>query len=317
MILRVSGFITFLKILLIYYIKFFNFGVIFSVFLFFIKIPGINFDYFTMDKNIKDYITGMYNFLYVLPIDDSVPCMAGNELLSKVVISHNTFHQNLWYMNFIFHLNKSDDSLSAVQWMRCIIDYIYHIIDYHALIFILLNTDFHSTYKKMCDSMINSYQIYTGIRLPNDFNRFLFYTIPLCTGTVHFDSFKNKDRAYYILQCLPGSHSMMSVRISGFMNNADILRDTGLLYSEEYSDGICKSIRLSLLCCSLFHYGQGFDNDSELIVITDYIHEFDSIYIYIKGRYVGTYRYWWDLNNRKVRLDAFDKLIKLYTQDRY
>jgi hypothetical protein len=59
-ILRVSEYITLLKILLIYYIKFFNFGVAFSGLLSLIKILNINFNYFTMDKNIKDYITGMY-----------------------------------------------------------------------------------------------------------------------------------------------------------------------------------------------------------------------------------------------------------------
>jgi hypothetical protein len=63
-ILRVSEYITLLKILLIYYIKFFNFGVAFSGLLSLIKILNINFGYFTMDKNIKDYITGMYNFFY-------------------------------------------------------------------------------------------------------------------------------------------------------------------------------------------------------------------------------------------------------------
>jgi hypothetical protein len=268
-----------------------------------------------MDKNIKDYITDMYNFLYDLHIDDPGTCMTGNELLSKMVSSHNTPYQNLWYRNFIPHLNKSDDSLSAVQWMRCIINYIYHVINYYDIVSILLNTDFHSTYEKMCDSIINSYQIYTGIRLPKDFNQSLFHTIPLCIGEASFISLKNKDRAYYILQCLRRSHDMMSVRIPGFMNRADILRDARLLYSEEYSNGMCKSIRLALLCCPLFHYGQGFNNDSDPIVITDYIHEFNSMYV--KGSYVPPCDYWWDLNNRKARLAAFDKLIKLYTQDKY
>lgn len=304
-----------LKILLIYYIKFFNFGVAFSGLLSLIKILNINFNYFTMDKDIKDYITGMYNFLYDLHIDDPGTCMTGKELLSKMVSSHNTPYQNLWYRNFISHLNKSDDSLSAVQWMRCIINYIYHVINYYDIVSILLNTDFHSTYEKMCDSIINSYQIYTGIRLPKDFNQSLFHTIPLCIGEASFISLKNKDRAYYILQCLRRSHDMMSVRIPGFMNRADILRDARLLYSEEYSNGMCESIRLALLCCPLFHYGQGFNNDSDPIVITDYIHEFNSMYV--KGSYVPPCDYWWDLNNRKARLAAFDKLIKLYTQDRY
>jgi hypothetical protein len=76
-ILRVSEYITLLKILLIYYIKFFNFGVAFSGLLSLIKILNINFNYFTMDKNIKDYITGMYNFLYDLHIDDPGTCMTG------------------------------------------------------------------------------------------------------------------------------------------------------------------------------------------------------------------------------------------------
>lgn len=109
-ILRVSEYITLLKILLIYYIKFFNFGVAFSGLLSLIKILNINFNYFTMDKNIKDYITGMYNFLYDLHIDDSGTCMTGKELLSKMVSSHNTPYQNLWYRNFIpllIHTNSS------------------------------------------------------------------------------------------------------------------------------------------------------------------------------------------------------------------
>lgn len=268
-----------------------------------------------MDKTIKDYITEMYDFLYDLHINDPATCMTGQEFLSKMVSSHNTSYQNLWYRNFILYLNKSDDSLSVIQWMRCIINYIYHVINCYDLISIVLNADFHSTYERMCDSIINSWQIYTGIRLPKDFNQSLFYTIPLCTGIAHFDSFKNKDRAYYILQCLRGSYGMMSVRIPGFMNRADILRDARLLYSEEYSKGMCQSIRIALLCCPLFHYGQGFNDNSDSIVITDYIHEFNSMYI--KGRYVPPYSYWWDPGNRKARLAAFDKLIKLYTQDEY
>ena len=71
------------------------------IFFLYIKILNINFNYFTMDKNIKDYITGMYNFLYDLHIDDPGTCMTGKELLSKMVSSHNTPYQNLWYRNFI------------------------------------------------------------------------------------------------------------------------------------------------------------------------------------------------------------------------
>lgn len=107
-IFRVSEYITLLRILLIYYIKFFNFGVAFSGLLFLIKILNINFNYFTMDKNIKDYITGMYNFLYALHIDDPGTCMTGKELLSKMVSSHNTPYQNLWYRNFILLLIHTD-----------------------------------------------------------------------------------------------------------------------------------------------------------------------------------------------------------------
>ena len=69
------------------------------IFFLYIKILNINFNYFTMDKNIKDYITDMYNFLYDLHIDDPGTCMTGNELLSKMVSSHNTPYQNLWYRN--------------------------------------------------------------------------------------------------------------------------------------------------------------------------------------------------------------------------
>lgn len=47
-----------------------------------------------MDKTIKDYITGMYNFLYDLHINDPGTCMTGQEFLSKLVSSHNTLYQN-------------------------------------------------------------------------------------------------------------------------------------------------------------------------------------------------------------------------------
>ena len=57
------------------------------IFFLYIKILNINFNYFTMDKNIKDYITDMYNFLYDLHTDDPGTCMTGNELLSKMVSS--------------------------------------------------------------------------------------------------------------------------------------------------------------------------------------------------------------------------------------
>lgn len=52
-ILRVSEYITLLKILLIYYIKFFNFGVAFSGLLSLIKILNINFNYFTRTKILR------------------------------------------------------------------------------------------------------------------------------------------------------------------------------------------------------------------------------------------------------------------------
>lgn len=71
------------------------------IFFLYIKILNINFNCITMDKNIKDYITGMYNFLYDLHIDDPGTCMTGKELLSKMVSIHNTPYQNLWYRNFI------------------------------------------------------------------------------------------------------------------------------------------------------------------------------------------------------------------------
>lgn len=43
------------------------------IFFLYIKILNINFSCITMDKNIKDYITDMYNFLYDLHIDDPGP----------------------------------------------------------------------------------------------------------------------------------------------------------------------------------------------------------------------------------------------------
>lgn len=81
-ILRVSEYITLLKILLIYYIKFFNFGVAFSGLLSLIKILNINFNYFTMDKNIKDYITGMYSSDRSTPVLAEILLSQGNKTIT-------------------------------------------------------------------------------------------------------------------------------------------------------------------------------------------------------------------------------------------
>lgn len=217
----------------------------------------------------------------------------------------------LFARNLISLLNRNISKPTPRAWIDGTIRYIRQVMSREDLLCITSKACITRDYNTLVNDIRKYYEIHTGIKLPDT----LSYTINELTGLFIYEP-DYKSSKFEI------RHNMLMEAVidrlipSVIINPRDILQvltDARYLFTE-YSgchSGMCGHISKAIYRNPLFFTGGGLYNDDPHFRPC-YIPEFNP----------GTFdlgfkqpdEYWWNIHDRKSRMEAFDTLISVYKQ---
>lgn len=110
-------------------------------------------------------------------------------------------------------------------------------------------------------------------------------------------------------------HAIMKLKELSRAQKLEILKEAKKMYVDERHTGMCACLDHAILgfIVEKLHqdpYLYGF-TDGDYDYLRDIFPEFNSFDL--TGIFFDEFKYWWPLDDSKSRIEAFDKLIKIYS----